>query len=162
MKLKLFATEVHKEGIIMNFKTALKISSGILLLIFIYSPSLAQIQELCEFKGVKIPWTLKYEDIVVKKGTYDLTFLRHGPTMYYLRVKKKGKTIALFPHGEKVDYKDGGDLFNKMGNPDIPDNAKLEIKRNPALKNAYIIFETGKHSKIYPLHRIRFIVKYED
>jgi hypothetical protein len=160
MKLKLCATEIRKEGMNMNFKTALKISSGILLLIFISSPSIAQIQELCEFKGVKIPWTLKYEDIVVKKGTYDLTFLRHGPTMYYLRVKKKGKTIALFPHGEKVDYQ--GDLFSKMGNPDIPDNAKLEIKRNPALKITYIIFETGKHSKIYPLHRIRFIVKYED
>ena len=152
----------EKRGINMIFMKVLKIFSGILLLTFISSPSVAQIQELREFKGVKIPWTLKYEDIVLEKGTYDFTFLRHGPTLYYLRVKKEGKTIALFSHGEKVDYQGAGDLFSMMQDPEIPKYAKLEIKRNPALKIAYIIFETGKHSKVYPLLRIRFTVEYED
>ena len=49
---------------------------SILLVLFLSSPSFAQIQELQEFKGVKIPWTLKYEDVVIEKGKCDLIFLR--------------------------------------------------------------------------------------
>jgi len=49
-----------------------------------------------------------------------------------------------------------------MNDPEIPKNAKLQIKRNPALKIVYIIFESGKHAQICTLHKIRFKVEYED
>jgi len=137
---------------------------GILLILFLSSPSIAQLQELHEFKGVKIPWTLKYEDIVIEKGNCDLIFLRHGTNtrLFYLKIKKKGKTICLIPKGERVAYKDQGNLLALQNDPEIPKNAKLQIKRNPALKIVYIIFESGKHTQICALHKIRFKLKYED
>jgi hypothetical protein len=136
----------------------------ILLILFLSSPSFAQIQELCEFKGVKIPWTLKYEDIVIEKGKCDLIILRHGTNtrLFYLKIKKKGKTICLIPKGERVKYKNQGNLIALENDPDIPKNAKLQIKRNPVLKIVYIIFESGKNARICPFHKVRFKVEYED
>lgn len=137
---------------------------SILLMLFLSSPSFAQLQTLHEFKDVKIPWTLKYEDIVIEKGKCDLIFLRHGTNtkLFYLKIKKKGKTICLIPKGERVAYKDQGNLLTLLNDPKIPKNAKLQIKRNPALKIVYIIFESGKHARICALHKLRFKVEYED
>jgi len=137
---------------------------SILLILFLSSPSFAQILELHEFKGVKIPWTLKYEDVVIEKGKCDLIFLRHGTgiRLFYVKIKKRGKTICLIPKGERVRYKNQGNLVALQNDPEIPKNAKLQIKRNPALKIVYIIFETGKHTQICPFHKIRFKLKYED
>lgn len=135
-----------------------------LLILFLSSPSIAQLQELYEFKGVEIPWTLKYEDVVIEKGKCDLVFLRHGTStrLFYLKIKKSGKTICLIPKGERVPYKDQGNLLALQNDPEIPKKAKLQIKRNPALKIVYIIFETGKHTQICPFHKIRFKVAYKD
>jgi len=76
---------------------------GILLILFLSSPSFAQLQALCEFKDVKIPWTLKYEDIVIEKGNCDLIFLRHGTNtkLFYLKIKKRGRRSALFRKEKK-------------------------------------------------------------
>jgi hypothetical protein len=46
--------------------------------------------------------------------------------------------------------------------PDIPDRSKFQIKRNPALKIAYLIFETGRHHPAYPLTKVRFRLQYEE
>jgi len=148
----------------MIIKRSLATFLSILLILFLSSPSFAQIQELHEFEGVKIPWTLKYEDVVIEKGKCDLIFLRHGTftALFYLRIKKKGKTICLIPKGERVRYNNQGNLVALQNDPEIPKNAKLQIKRNPALKIVYIIFETGKHTQICPFHKIRFKLKYED
>jgi len=151
-----------KEGLLMITKRILAYLIGMLLILIIFSPSIAQIQELHEFKGVKIPWTLKYEDMEIKKGKYDLVFLRHGTTLFYLKIKKEGKTICLIPDGERVKYQNQGDLFALHMDPEIPENAKLQIKRNPVVKIAYIIFESGKHTRICPFHKIRFKLKYEE
>jgi len=151
-----------KEDILMITKRILAYLIGILLILIIFSPSIAQIQELHEFKGVKIPWTLKYEDMEIKKGKYDLIFLRHGTTLFYLKIKKEGKSICLIPEGERVRYQNQEDLIALQMDPEIPENAKLQIKRNPVVKIAYIIFESGKHTQICPFHKIRFKLKYED
>ena len=137
---------------------------SILLVLFLSSPSFAQIQELMEFQDVKISWTLKYKDIIIEKGKCDLVFLRHGTNtrLFYLKIKKRGKTICLIPKGERVKYKDHGNLLALHNDPEIPKNAKLQIKRNPALKIVYIIFESGKNAGICPFHKIRFKVEYED
>ena len=106
----------------MIIKRNLAIFLSILLILFLSSPSFAQLQELHEFKGVKIPWTLKYEDIVIEKGKCDLIFLRHGTNtrLFYLKIKKRGKTICLIPKGERVKYKDQGNLIALENDPDIP------------------------------------------
>jgi hypothetical protein len=120
------------------------------------------VEELHEFKEVKIPWTIKHEDMVIKKGEYDLLFIRQSYGFFHLKIKKKGKTVCIIPYGERVRYKNQGDFFRLSEDPDVPKNAKLTFKRNPVLKIAYIIFETGKHTQICPFHKIRFKLKYED
>jgi hypothetical protein len=134
------------------------------LILFLASPAVAQLQELHEFKGVEIPWTLKYEDVVIEKGKCDLTFLRHGSStnLFYLKIKKKGKKSFLIPNGERVRYKDQGNLLALQNDPEIPKDAKLQIKRNPVVKIVYIIFESGKKALICPLHKVRFKLKSED
>lgn len=136
--------------------------TGILLILIIFSPSIAQVQVLCEFKGVKILWTLKYEDMEIEKGKYDLIFLRQGTELFYLKIKKEGKTICLITEGERVKYQNQGNWSALHMDPEIPENAKLQIKRNPVVKIAYIIFESGKRHPTCPFHKIRFKLKYEE
>ena len=103
-----------------------------------------------------------YEDNIIKKGKYTLEFVRHGPgQVFYLKIKKGKKTICLISGGERVKYKNQGSLSKLMSDPDIPDDCKLKIKRKPALKIAYIIFETGKKALVCPFYKIRFKVEYE-
>lgn len=146
----------------MAFEQKLGTFLGIFLMMLLSSPSVAQIQELKEFKGVKIPWTFKHKDVVIEKGEYDLLFLTQGPTLFHLRIKKRRKLICLITEGERLRYKNERNLWALLSDPEIPENPKLQIKRNPVLKIIYIIFETGKHTKICPLYKIRFKVEYED
>lgn len=135
---------------------------GILLILILFWPAKAQMQTLGEFEGVEIPVNLKHEDIVIEKGKYDLEFIKHGQNAFYLKFKKKGKTVCLIPGGERVMYENQGDLTLLGLDPDIPENARFKMKKNPVLKIAYIIFETGKHSMICPYYKIRFKIKYEE
>jgi hypothetical protein len=134
----------------------------VILSVLAFHPVFAQMQSLKEFKNVDIPFNLKFEDLILESGKYTLEFIKHGMgDVFYLRVKKKNKTICLIPKGERVKYKDQSSYFDLMDDPDIPDKPKLNIKRNPALKIAYIIFETGKKSKLHPFLKIRFKLEYE-
>jgi hypothetical protein len=126
------------------------------LLTLSLNQAFAQLQELAEFKGINLPFALKYEDQIFEKGKYDLIVLRNLPMTFLLKIKKQGKTICLISGGEKVNYPDQGNLNLLQMNPDIPKFAKLTIKRNRALKIAYIIFETGKQTELCPFHKIRF------
>lgn len=128
----------------------------VFLLILSFSQAFAQLQELGEFKDVNLPFNLKHEDLSIEKGKYDMVFLRNLPSTFLLQIKKQGKIICLISGGEKVNYPEQGNLNLLQVNPDIPKFAKITIKRNPALKIAYIIFETGKHAKVCPYHKIRF------
>jgi hypothetical protein len=49
-----------------------------------------------------------------------------------------------------------------MFDPDIPQRSKFRIKRNPALKIAYLIFESGSHHPDYPTIKVRFKLEYEE
>jgi len=133
------------------------------LILFLLLPMYAQMQSLFEFEDVNIPFNLKHEDMTIKSGKYDLEFFKHGANqVFYLKIKKKGKTICLISEGERVKYKNQSSLGLLRGDPDIPEDCKLNIKRNPALKIAYIIFETGKHMPVYSYYKIRFKVAYVD
>jgi hypothetical protein len=125
-----------------------------LLVMILLSPAIAQMKLICEFKDVNIPYNLKNEDSLFEKGKYDFELLK-VTNVFYLRIKKKGKPVCLIPHGQKF-------MYENMYDPDIPQNAKFQIKRNPALKIAYLIFETGSHHPDYPSIKVRFKLKYED
>jgi hypothetical protein len=125
-------------------------------------PAYAQLQSLFEFEDVNIPFDLKHEDLIIKAGKYDLEFFKHGENqVFYLKIKKGKKTICLVSGGERVRYKNQSSLDLLLKDPDIPDDCRLIIKRNPALKIAYIILETGKRAMAYSYYKIRFKIGYE-
>jgi len=124
------------------------------LIMILLSPAIAQMKLICEFEDVNIPFNLKNEDSLFEKGKYDFELLRMG-NVFYLRIKKKGSPVLLKSGGEKVTYEN-------MSDPDIPQRSKFRIKRNPALKIAYLIFESGTHHPDYPTIKVRFKLKYEE
>ena len=137
-------------------------SLRIILIMVVLFPAYAQMQSLFEFEDVNIPFDLKHEDLIIKAGKYDLEFFKHGANqVFYLKIKKDNKTICLIAEGERVRYKNQSSLGLLRQDPDIPEDCRLKIKRNPALKIAYIIFETGKRAMAYPFYKIRFKIGYE-
>jgi hypothetical protein len=135
---------------------------GVLLVLLLFTAAKAQMQTLGEFEGVKISVNLKHEDTVVEKGKYDLEFVKHGQNAFYIKFKQKNKTVCLIPGGERVMYENQGNEALLNEDPDIPVNARFKMKKNPAVKIAYIIFETGKHTMICRFYKIRFKIKYEE
>ena len=69
--------------------------SLVMILLF---PAFAQMKRVYKFKGVEIPFNLKYKDSVFKKGKYDLEFLKQtAQPVYHLRIIKRGKKLCLIP-----------------------------------------------------------------
>ena len=126
----------------------------VLLFLILVGSAISQMNTVCEFEGVKVPFTLIDEESTFEKGTYDFELLKMT-NIFYLRIKKDGEPVCLKPHGEKVEYEDPTD-------PELPQRSKFQIKRNPALKIAYLIFETGSHHREYPSVKVRFRMKYEE
>ncbi len=127
-----------------------------LITIFIL-PVFAQMEKFAEFKKTEIPFNLKCKDSVFKKGKFDFEVYRLQGE-YYLKIKRKGKTVCLV-HGQREWY----DVFGLKIHldPNIPDNPRLKIKRNPNKKILNMIFESGKKAK-YAFLKIIFRVNYED
>jgi hypothetical protein len=134
-----------------------RLSCKVIVCVFFISllslPAFAQWEDVSSFKEVQIPFDLKYDEKIIKKGKYEVEILKHtGQTVYYLRIKKKGKKLCLIP-GEYLKYID---------EKDIPNKPKLRMRRNTAEKLLYIIFESGTITWKYPKVKIRFKIEYED
>jgi len=128
----------------------------VFLLTLCSSQAFPQLQELAEFKDVNLPFALKSENVLLEKGKYDFVLLKNLPNLFLLKIKKQGKTVGLISGGEKINYPAQGDISLLQNSPDIPKFGKLTIKREPGLKIAYIIVETGKQATACPFHKIRF------
>src|SRR4030042_3865448 len=123
-----------KEGNVL-FKQIFKNLLKIFLIIVLTSPSLAQLKDLCGFKGIALPYRLKYHNVVIEKGTYDLDALKNPTTpMCYLRIKK-GRRVICLAEGERLDYEVHG--MARMTDPSIPDSCTLKMKKNPEEKVLY-------------------------
>jgi len=118
------------------------------------------LEELAEFEGVNVPFTLKHEDRVMEKGTFDFIVLRNLPNTFMLRIKKRGKSVALISGGEKIDYPMQGSAVALERDPDIPKFAKLSMKKVPGENVLYVVVETGKQARSCPYHKIRFKLEY--
>ena len=144
-------------------KQGIKISQIIILVLLISSPVLSfQLKELCKFKSVDLPNRLKYEDVILEKGKYDLIVLRlksNTTPLYYLRIKKGGDVLCRI-EGDLSDYQSRG-LADLMADPDVPDKPTLKLKRNPQEKVMIFTIETGKKHRMAPLVRLVFQVQYE-
>jgi hypothetical protein len=132
---------------------------GVLLVLGLAATAGAELIDIGQFKGVQIPYALKFEGKVLDKGLYDLTAVkdRNNP-LYYLRFKKRGKVICMV-EGEQltVDARGG----SRMSDEDIPDNPRLKMKKNTAEKLLIFTVETGRRSQ-FPFQMLQFKLEYEE
>lgn len=132
---------------------------GALIIFLITGPAAAQFVDIAKFKGVQIPYTMKFEDKVLEKGKYDLETLkdRNNP-VYYLRFKKSRKVICMI-EGEQLTVESRG--MSRMSDEDIPDNPRLKMKKNTTEKILIITVETGRRS-LFPFQLLQFKLEYEE
>lgn len=131
----------------------------VFLILLLASPIFAQLIDIGEFKGVEIPFRLKFQDIVIEKGSYNLEVLKNPNTpSCYLRIKKGTKILCLI-EGERLEYETYG--FEKMTDPSIPQKPRLKMKRNAEEKVVYFTVETGRDS-LFPYLWLRFKMGYEE
>jgi len=149
-----------KEGDLF-FKQVFRSFMSIFLILLLSSPVLtSQLKLLCKFKGVALPYRLKYQDEVLEKGRYDLEAVKKTTsTDYYLRIKK-GRKILFLIRGEQWDYQTRGTYL--MRDPSIPDKPTMKMKKNLEEKVFYITIETGRKNRIVPFARLRFKFEYEE
>jgi hypothetical protein len=153
---------IKKEGNLMFLKISLIRPLSIFLIgLFVY-PAIAQIRTVHKFKKVDIPFNLKHENLTLKKDRYDFEIIVHRTLQVWnLRIMKKGKVLCMLP-GEVLRDRPPGAHGEEMS--DVPEEPTLKIKRIPAKKMVYIIFETGKMetgTELLPYHKIRFKMEYE-
>lgn len=140
-------------------KKACKKLFPVILVLILVCPILAQFIDLGKFKGVEIPFRLKFRDTVLEKGTYDLEALKNRSTpSCYLRIKKDRKILCLI-EGERLDYEVSGAA--KMSDPSIPDKLTLKMKKDPKEKIFYFFVETGKSAR-FAFLKLKFKMDYED
>jgi len=133
--------------------------TGVLMILALIAPAAAQLIDIGKFKGVQIPYTLKFEDKVLEKGTYDLEALKNPTTpSCYLRFKKGGKIICLV-EGEKLDYEAHG--MSRMSDVEIPNQPRLKMKKNAEEKLLIFTVETGRSSR-FPFLLLKFNLEYEE
>jgi hypothetical protein len=132
---------------------------GIFLILLLASPIYAQLKDIGKFKGVEIPFRLKFQDIVIEKGSYDLEALKNPNTpSCYLRIKKGTKILCLI-EGERLQYEAYG--MSKMTDPSIPQKPRLKMKQSAEEKVVYFTVETGRGSR-FPYLWLRFKLDYEE
>jgi hypothetical protein len=132
---------------------------GGLMVLVLAAPAAAQLIDIGKFKGVQIPYTLKFEDKVLEKGRYDLEALKNPNTpSCYLRLKKGGKVMCLV-EGERLDYEAQG--MSRMTDSEIHDKPRLKMKRNTEEKVLIFMVETGRDS-LFPYLLLRFKLEYEE
>ncbi len=118
-------------------------------------PAFAQMETVCRFRGVTIPYDLKHEDSVIEKGKYDFELLRHSAqTAFYLRIKRKRDQILLVI-GEQLRYASSDEK-------EIPAKPRMKMRKNSAEKMLYIIIESGTITIKYPAIKVRFKLEYEE
>lgn len=132
---------------------------GVMLVLVLAALAAAQLIDIGKFKGVEIPYTLKFEDKVLEKGRYDLETLKNPDTpSCYLRFKKGGKIICLV-EGERLTIEARGGA--RLTDQSIPDSPRLKMKRNTEEKVLIFTVETGRRSR-FPFLLLQFKLEYEE
>lgn len=119
----------------------------------------AQMASIYRFRDVGVPLTLKVEQTVIEKGTYDLEFVRSSsPVLYFLRFMKRGKILAIV-QGEEWPYDVG--LVTEVARS-IPKSPIMKMKVNRAEKLLNFVVESGRNNRDYPNLRAVFKLPFED
>ncbi len=144
----------------MNSKRVFAFVVAVFLVFTFLSPLVGQMKGM-KFKGINIPYTLKYKDVVIEKGKYDLEVMMPETSsvrIFYLRILKKNEALVIIG-GRKMHYKTEK-VSELHKDPNIPDKPQLTMRKVKALKKLYIYFESGKHSLDYPFEKLRFEIDY--
>jgi len=121
----------------------------------------AQLASIYRFKDVSVPLTLKIEQTVIDKGTYDLEFMRSSsPLLYYLRFMKRGKILAVV-QGEEWPYA-GGLIADVASDRSIPKSPVMKMKINRDDRLLSFVIESGRNNLNYPMLRAAFKLPYEE
>ena len=140
----------------MPLRSTFRNTLRVFLIFSVTGTALAQLIDMCSFKGVEISHRLKYRDSIIEKGKYDLETLKNPTTpMCYLRIKK-GKKIICLAEGERLQYEQLG--MDQLSNPNIPDKPTLKIRRDPDGKTFYFLVETGKRAN-FAFYKLRFTME---
>jgi len=131
----------------------------VFLILLLCSPASAQWRKIQEFKKVEVAFNMIHEDLIIKKGQFDFeVWNNRSLNMFQLKIIKKGKALCVLP-GKVLRDELPGARGQKM--EEVPEEPTLKMTRIPARKIAYIIFETGKLTQLFPGYIIRFEVGYE-
>lgn len=131
----------------------------VFLVLLLFSPASAQWRKVQKFKSVEVAFNMKHEDLIIKKGKLDFEIWSHRSlNIFQLKIIKKGKTLCALPG--KV-LRDGLPGARGQKTEEVPEEPTLKMKRIPARKIVYIIFETGKLTHLFPGYIIRFEMGYE-
>ncbi len=125
-------------------------------------PVAAELRSVHRFTKVAIPFSMKHEDAILEKGTYDFEICADRTlSLWILRIIKKGKILCGLP-GEVLWDRAPGELGQKMAG--VPDEPTLRVKRIPEEKMAHITFENAgieSGAEIFPYYIVRFKIDYE-
>jgi hypothetical protein len=149
-----------KEGTMARSRRIL-VSASFAALIGLYGAAIAyaQLASIYRFRDVSVPLTLKAEQTVIEKGTYDLEFMRSSsPVLYYIRFMKRGKILAIV-QGEEWPYDVG--LVTDVAR-DIPKSPIMKMKVNRAEMLLSFVVESGRNNRDYPNLRAVFKVPCEE
>ncbi|NIM57797.1 MAG: hypothetical protein GTO16_02490 [Candidatus Aminicenantes bacterium] len=142
----------------MLYKKSFVMHLGIFLIMFLFCSAMASMKRIYKFKDVQIPYDLKHKNSIFEKGKYDFEIMfSYTQQVWYLRLIKKGKALCLIA-GERLPYKSFG--RERIKDPEIPIQPRLNILKNPADKTVNVIFESGKKITTYKLVRVRFKMEY--
>lgn len=131
----------------------------VFLIVILAAPAAAQWIPLGKFKGIEIPYTLKYKDKILEKGKYDIEAVKHPRTpQCYLRFKKNDEIIC-FVEGEWLTLPVRGGA--RRIDPSIPNTPRLKMKKDTEEKVLIFMLETGRRNP-RPYLLIRFKMEYEE
>lgn len=135
-----------------------------LLVIFVLSLFIgqaeAQLKTIYKFKGVMVPLKMELDDSVIKKGRYDIEFLKNQAAGSYIMRILRGRKKLCTLTGEELTYDSRGG--RQLTDPNIPDDPRLRMRKNAAEKQIHFIFESGRKSPVYPYVYLRFKIGYLD
>lgn len=143
----------------MSFNRILVSLLSIFLILSLFCPATAQMRKISKFKKVEIPFNLKHEDSIFEQGKFDFEILSHRSlNMFQLKIIKSGDTLCILSGKILREICPGARGEEKN---EVPDDPTLKMKRIPAKKILYIIFDNGKLTEVFPCLMLRFKMEYE-
>lgn len=135
-------------------------SMTVFLIFLLCSQAGADWRTVQVFKRIEVPYDMKHEDLIMKKGQYNFEIMSNRSlNMFQLKIYKRGKSLCALPG--KV-LRDGLPGARGEEMEEVPEEPTLQMKRIPVKNALYIIFEAGKLAQVFPGFVIRFELEYEE